>query len=419
MRVLVLGSGIIGVTTAYVLATRGYDVEVVDRRDQAATETSYANGGQLSYSHAEPWANPAVLPKVLKWMLDDTAPLVLRPRLDWRMISWGLKFLSNCNKRSAEANTVTMLRLGLYSRKMMEALSKATNISFHHQHSGILHVFTDHKEFDAAKRQAAFQEQFGCQEKTLTAEECLNLEPTLQHSNKTIIGGIHAHLDESGDMCSFTRQLANLCEKEYGVTFHYNTTIQKIQKDGDKISCIQTDKGELQADAYVMSLGSYSAMMLRQIGIKVPIYPMKGYSLTFKANHFAPNISITDQNAKIVYSRFGPECLRVAGTAEFAGYNDSINPKRIEPIVKAISTLFPKVLEEPDAITSEWACLRPSTPDGPPIIGKTPYSNLFMNTGHGTLGWTQSAGSAFLLADTLEGKQTEISLMGMDLDRYL
>lgn len=418
MKVAILGSGIIGVTTAYVLATRGYDVSIYDRKSESACETSYANGGQLSYSHAEPWANPSVLSKVVKWMFQEDAPLVMRPRADYHMMKWGLQFLRNCSQNNADANTVTMLRLGLYSRKKMDQLVQATSIKFDFCRDGILHVFTEQPAFDAAKRQAAFQETFGCKQQVLDAEECLVKEPALQGIRSKLVGGIYAHLDESGDARVFTQALAQICQNEYGVKFHYNTTVDNLVLEGKHVKALKTNIGDITADRYVVSLGSYSSAFLRKIGIHVPIYPMKGYSVTLPANLHSPKLSMTDQRTKTVYSRLGNR-LRVAGTAEFAGYNDKIRPHRVNTILNAIRALFPGAMPEDDNLIEQWACLRPSTPDGPPIIGKTPIDNLFMNTGHGTLGWTQAAGSAFLFADCLEGKETEVSLDAMTIDRYL
>jgi D-amino-acid dehydrogenase len=229
------------------------------------------------------------------------------------------------------------------------------------------------------------------------------------------VGGIFQPLDESGDALVFTQELAKLCVSEHKTVFHYNTNIESIDTEKGKVTSITTDKGKQTADVYIMSLGSYSPVHLKRIGIKAPIYPMKGYSITFPANHYSPQMSLTDTENKIVFSRLGDR-LRIAGTAEFAGYNTSVRAKRINPIVRAVKQLFPKC-EYGDPI-SEWACLRPSTPDGPPIVGKTPYSNLYMNTGHGTLGWTQAAGSASLITDIIEGRQTEISLSGLTLDRF-
>lgn len=419
MKILVLGAGIIGVTTAYVLATRGYDVEVVDRAASCAGECSFSNGGQLSYSHAEPWANPNTLFKTLRWLFNDSAPLVMRPRMDIDMLKWGIKFLGNCRNSRAAANTVTLLRLGIYSRKKMADIISATSIEFAHNSGGILHIFSKQHDFDCAKRQVEYQSKFGCNSNIITPDEAILREPALSHSKENLIGAIHAHLDETGDANIFTTKLAEICQQEYGVKFHYNTTIRSINKNKDgKISHISTSKGEMTADKYVISLGSYSPIYLRKIGISVPIYPMKGYSITIKSNEYAPQISLTDQQSKVVYSPLGKK-FRIAGTAEFAGYDDKVRKKRLTPIIETSQKIFPKIWEGDDTEISEWACLRPSTPDGPPIIGKTPYSNLFINTGHGTLGWTQAAASAFLLADALEGKETEISLNGIGLERFL
>lgn len=416
MKILVLGSGIIGVTTAYFLGAHGHEVEVIDRQPASAMETSFANGGQLSYSHAEPWANPGTLPKVAKWMFKKDAPLVLRPRADLDMITWGLKFLANCSASRAHANSVTLLRLGLYSKKKMDQLRTLTGIQFDFRADGILHVFSHEKEYAAAVRQSEFQSKFGCREDILSTAQCLNMEPALEHAARPIVGGIHAPIDESGDIHTFTKSLAALCEKEFGTVFHYNTTVEKLLCEKKKITGVTTNKGAFTADAYVMALGSYSPVLLRQAGIRVPIYPMKGYSITLPASVYSPKVSITDTELKIVYSHLGNR-LRVAGTAEFAGYNDKIVDYRVNAIKRGVQALFPKAYSE-EGLT-DWACLRPQTPDGPPIIGKTPVENLYINTGHGTLGWTQAAGSAALLADVMDQKQPDISLNGLALDRYL
>jgi D-amino-acid dehydrogenase len=415
MKVIILGSGLLGVTTAYQLAARGHVVEVLERNTQSASETSFANGGQLSYSHAEPWANPVVLPKIPKWMFSSDAPLVLRPRADWQMIKWGLAFLRNCTTRRAVINAASILRLGLYSRDEMEKICKDTGVAFDYNKGGILHIFSTQEELDMAIKQAEFQARLGCEQKIISREECLAMEPALGDTARDIVGGIHAHLDASGDACSFTRELAAFCSKYLGVTFHYENDIENIEVSGKRVTSVVTDKGEHKADAYVMAMGSYSPLLLRPIGINIPVYPMKGYSITLPANDKSPSISVTDVSAKLVYSRLGDR-LRIAGTAEFAGYTTNINKKRIVPIVRGAKELFPNAAW--DAPMEEWACLRPSTPDGPPVIGRCRYDNLFLNTGHGTLGWTQAAGSATLLADIMEQKTPGIILAGLTIDRY-
>ena len=415
MKVLVLGSGVLGVTTAYELGKRGFEVTVLDRQSESAAETSYANGGQLSYNHAEPWANPAVVPKMLKWMWRDDAPLVLRPRADWQMIKWGLQFLRNCTTERARINCVNLLRLGLYSRECMATIMKDTGIAFSYSERGILHIYDSQAEFDRAQQHNEFQAKFGGEERVIGRAECLALEPALEVSPRDIIGGIHAFADASGDAYLFCNALAKVATERYGVQFRYGVTIEEIKSEFGGIAAVRTSQGDMFADAYVMATGSYSAMHLRHIGIDIPVYPMKGYSITIEANEFCPNISLTDGTYKIVYSRLGNR-LRVAGTAEFAGYDHGINPKRIPPIVNAARALFPRADWSRDI--KAWACLRPSTPDGPPIIGKTRFPNLFLNTGHGTLGWTQAAGSAVILADIIEGKTPGIMLYGLTAERY-
>jgi D-amino-acid dehydrogenase len=415
MKIIILGSGLLGVTTAYELGKRGFDVTVIDRQNSSAAETSFANGGQLSYSHAEPWASPSLIPKLPKWLMHPDSPLVFRPRADLDMIRWGLAFLRNCTNFRADTNTVNLLRLGLYSRECLHIIKNNESIEFNHSDKGILHIYGTKAQLEHGKRQVEFQAKFGGDEKILSRDEVFALEPALAHSSQTIIGGIHAHHDESGDAHSFCTELAKISSEKYDVKFKYGVFINDLKKDGKRIVAVETDQGDMQADGFVMALGSYSTVYLKKIGIKVPIYPMKGYSITIKANEFCPNLSLTDGTHKIVYSRLGDK-LRVAGTAEFAGYDHGINEERIIPIVRAASTLLPKA--DWNQEISKWACLRPSTPDGPPIIGGTPYKNLFLNTGHGTLGWTQAAGSATLLADIMENKTPPILLHGLTLGRY-
>ena len=422
MKVCVLGAGITGVTAAYELAKRGHEVTVIDRQPEAGRECSFANGGQLSYAHAEPWANPGVFPKLFKWMFQDDAPLVLRPSTDPHMIRWGLLFLRNCLPSYARRHSEVMLRLGLYSKKKMAELIAETHVEFHHLTKGILHVYSDQKSFDHARKQADFQHTLGCEENVLTREQSFALEPTLAHTTMEVVGGIHAPIDESGDIFLFTKNLASYCRDKLGVQFRFNQAIRRIHKADGAISHIelaseQGTKGEFISgfDSYVMAMGSHSAVYLRQIGMHVPVYPMKGYSISFAASEFCPTVSVTDDAAKQVYSLLG-NTMRVAGTAEFAAYNDSVRKARIDPLVKGMQKLFPKA---PMENLTEWACLRPSTPDGPPIVGKTPLKNLFINTGHGTLGWTQSAGTARMLGDIMDGQPTEIPLSGLDIDRCL
>jgi D-amino-acid dehydrogenase len=414
MHIIILGAGITGVTAAYFLGRAGHSVEVIERQSAAALECSFANGGQLSYSHAEPWANPYVFSKLWQWLGKDDAPLVFRPSTDPHMIKWGLRFLWNCRQSATTQNSLTMLRLGMYSKECLNEIADETRIEFNHLKKGILHIYCKEAEFEHAQKQAQFQHEHGCEEHVLSWEDCLKMEPALKDTQKRIYGGIHAPMDESGDIHVFTQKLAAYCEEHFGAKFHYNMPVHKLLSERRRITGILTDSGPLKADAYVMSLGAYSAPLLRQVGISVPIYPMKGYSITWNATDDMPNVSLTDDARKIVYSRLGDK-MRCAGTAEFARYNTDVNPKRIDPIRRGISALFPSAdLSQ----MTEWACLRPSTPDGPPIVGRTQMDNLFMHTGHGTLGWTQSAGTAKTLTDIVDGKTPFLNAQSLSIYRY-
>jgi D-amino-acid dehydrogenase len=415
MKVLVLGSGLLGVVTAYELGKRGYDVTVIDRNAECARETSFANGGQLSYTHAEPWASPGVLKKLPKWLLHGDSPLVIKPRADLQMIKWIARFLRNCTTHRASFNCVNILRLGLYSKDAMAEIQNETNLAFNQYSKGILHIFSNDHELEHAKQQYEFQAKFGGESRILTRAQCLELEPNLIHTSRTIVGGLHAQQDEIGDTYMFCRALESIATERYGVKFQYGVTVKKLHASGNTLTHVTTDQGDISADGYVMALGPYSPIFLKKVDIHVPIYPMKGYSITMAANEFCPQSSITDGSLKIVYTRMGDK-LRVAGTAEFAGYNTSINPKRITPMVHATKEMFPKA--NWDQTIEEWACLRPSTPDGPPILGRTPLANLFLNTGHGTLGWTQAAGSAKIVADSMEGKPPSVLINGYTLERF-
>ncbi len=413
MKICILGAGVLGVTTAYELARHGHQVTVIDRGPEPARECSFANGGQLSYSASEPWANPRAFLKVLRWMWQDDAPLVLRPRADLAMLCWGLQFLRNCSAARAARNEEAMLRINLYSKKKFEALFADTNIDCHQLHKGILHVFSDKKEWEYYRPLAA---KGVLSEAILTRDACYALEPALAHATRDILGGIHMPLDSSGDIYLFTTRLARLIAAKYGVTFRYNTALSRIHQKKGAITHLTTGSGEIMDgfDVYVMALGAYSTPHLREVGVHVPIYPMKGYTITIPANEFSPTVSITDSARKQVYTKLGDR-VRVAGTAEFAGYNHAIRPVRIAPLLRGVQELFPKA---DLSRMEEWACLRPQTPDGPPILGATAIANLYLNTGHGTLGWTQAAGSARIVADIIMKRTVEIPLEGLTLERY-
>jgi D-amino-acid dehydrogenase len=416
MKVIILGAGVIGVTTAYFLAEQGVEVVVLDREPEPAMECSFANGGQLSYSHMEPWANPAAVKKILSWIGRKDAPLIFRMRADLRQWLWGIEFLKHCTHKQSHETTRNMLRLSLYSKDVLADLNARQSIPFYHQKNGILHIFRTQEELELELKQAEYQTTLGCEYTELDRQGCFEKEPALKQSAEPIIGGIHFPQDESGNIYLFTKKLAEICET-MGVKFYYNTTVEGLEVEGNRVTGVRYDGGgTITADKVVMALGAYSPVALKKTSVRLPIYPMKGYSVSFYVGHEPdlPRMSLTDQSKKIVYSRLG-DIIRVAGTAEFAGYDMSVRTDRVTPIKEAAQALFPQLQGISDAHITSWACLRPSTPSGAPILGATAYENLYLNTGHGTLGWTLACGSAKIVTDVIMGKKPEIDLTGLTL----
>lgn len=415
MKIVILGAGVTGVAAAYVLATRGHEVEVIDEDNGPAQQCSFANGCQLSYSYADPVASVDNLKKAMKWLFKPDAPLVFRPPLSLDFIRWTVEFLSNCTPDKERENGETMLRLGLYSRQKMKDIIRDTDIDFCYLNKGILRLFDTQKSFDAACAHADHLTQtLELKKEILNPEGVLLKEPSLKNTHRALAGGIFMPKDASGDVHIFTRELARICAEKLGVVFHYKTKLAWMTRDHGRITSVETSKGTMKADAYLVCLGSHSRPYLKPLDIYLPITPMKGYSVTVPAWKNAPLVSLGDESNKVVYSRIGDR-VRAAGTAEFAGFDYRIRRKRILPILKSLTSLFP----EADVTRIEkWACLRPQTPDSPPIIGRTKYPNLYLNTGHGMLGWTHGAGSAHLIADILEGRETEIPLTGLELSRF-
>lgn len=407
MKVAVLGAGVVGVSAAWYLALAGHEVVVIERQPAAAQETSFANGGQISVSHAEPWASPGAPLKILKWLGREDSPLLWRFRADIEQWLWGLRFLRECTKARARANIVAILRLALYSRASLQALRTDTGILYDHLERGILHVYTDEREFAHARPQAALMSEYGCERLEKSAAECLAIEPALKDCRVPIVGGTFTVKDESGDACKFTQALAELC-KARGVSFRYGEELRALATEGEKISgIILADGSTFHADAVVAALGSYTPLLLRPLGLSMPVYPAKGYSATIAldGDSVAPSVSLTDDEHRLVFSRLGNR-LRVAGTAEFAGYDTSINTLRCEALLARAFTLFPHAGRRRGV--EFWAGLRPATPSNVPLIGRSRYRNLFVNTGHGTLGWTMACGSGRLLADLVSGRTPEI-----------
>lgn len=416
MKVLVLGGGVIGVTSAWYLQRAGHEVTVVDRQAAPGLETSQANGGQVSWGAGTPWAAPGIPLKALKWMLRPHSPLVLRPRLDPALWRWLFKMLGNCTAERYAVNRERMLRLSRYSHACLAVLRQETGIRYDEHMTGILEVFRAERDLDDAMRDAALLQQWGVDCRLLDRAGCVAQEPALRSSQDKIMGGLHFPGDESGDCFQFTQALAQLAESQ-GVNFALNTRIERLEVDGDRIARVHTDKGTLNADACVLACGSYSPLLACPLGIQLPVYPVKGYSITVPLADAAaaPSGSVTDVTYKVVISRLGDK-LRGAGTAELAGYDLSLPPSRLATIRHVLADLFPGAGNLAQA--QPWCGLRPMTPDNPPILGATPYKNLFLNTGHGTLGWTMACGSGKILADLVSGRAADIDLNGLGLARF-
>jgi D-amino-acid dehydrogenase len=408
VKVLVLGAGVVGVASAWYLAQAGHEVTVLDRNAAAGMETSFANGGQISASHAEPWAKPSVVPKILRWLGREDAPLLFRPRADWAQWAWGMRFLAECAPGRFERNCRALAGLAAYSRDSLRALRESLGIAYDHLARGILHFATNAEDFQVLAQSAEAVRALGVERRVLSASECLALEPALRESRDAVAGGVYTPQDESGDARLFTEELARLAS-QCGVAFRFNSSIQGIETLGGEVTALRLKEGEAKADAYVVCLGSYSPLVLRPLGIRIPVYPLKGYSITLALGPAergaAPSVSLTDEAHKIVISRLGDR-LRAAGTAELTGYDTSINPVRCAAIAARVRELFPGL----GGITTHerWTGLRPATPNNVPIIGRTRLRNLYVNTGHGTLGWTLACGSGRALADLVSGREPEV-----------
>lgn len=416
MNVLVLGGGVIGITTAHYLNRAGHEVTVLDRHDEPARETSFANGGQVSWSAAHPWAAPGIVTTALKWLLKPHSPLVLRPRLDPALWAWLARMLGNCTPERYAINKERMLRLARYSHACLRELRTETGMRYDEQARGTLWLLRDARQIDKASRDTRLLDELGIPYRALDAAGCVRQEPALGPMAHKLAGGIHFPGDESGDCHRFTLQLAELAQTS-GVRFAGGTDIRALVADGNAIDRVVTDRGDFRADAYVLACGAWSPLLARPLGLRLPVYPVKGYSLTLPITNAdaAPLGTLTDETYKVVITRLGNR-LRAAGTAELAGYDLRLRPKRLATIAHVIRDLFP---DAGDVARAEpWTGLRPMTPDNPPLLGATPCRNLYLNTGHGTLGWTQACGSGRLIADLVSGRATEIDLDGLTLARF-
>ena len=417
MKVVVLGAGIIGTTSAYFLAKQGHEVTVIDRQDSVSMETSHANAGCLSYGFTSPWASPGLPFSVLKWVLTGRSPLIINPNMSVETIKFLYRMYKNCNSRSYEINKSRMLRVANYSQKALLEIETDFDLYYEQKKQGSLQLFWDSKEIEKTQKDIAILDKFNINSQLLSAEECVKIEPGLQYVKNKLAGGIQFMDDFTGNCYLFSTEVYKKCV-EMGVNFEFNTEIKSLQISNDKIASVSTDSGEIKADCYSVSLGSYSTKTLTKIGIEIPIYPVKGYSITLPvlSNEDAPQSTIMDEKNKIAITRLGDR-IRVAGMAHLTDFNKNLRTKSLDSLMSGLDLLFPKSYESSKE-TNFWTGFRPSTPDGTPIIGPTPFNNLFLNTGHGTLGWTMSAGSGKLLANLVSGIDPEISTEGIDMSRY-
>jgi D-amino-acid dehydrogenase len=423
MRIAILGAGVAGLTTAYYLARDGHQVTVIERLEGVALATSYANGAQLSYSYVAPLAGPGVLPKIPPWLLRPDSPLRFYPALDPHQWRWLLEFVLACNQQQSDITTRRLLELSFYSRALMHAFVKEESIEFAYAQGGKLVVFSDLGGFDSARRLLDYQRSLGCEQDALDRAQCIALEPALGDPasalSRRLVGGIHTPSEEVGDCYRFCLGLeARL--RTLGVQFELNTEIKSLATQGNKIRSVLTSKGEIAADHYVLALGALSAFLVRPLGLRLPIYPLKGYSLTLPALPTAPKISVTDFKRKVVYAPLAEvegDALRVAGMADIAGYKDTIDPVRLKQLFEESRLAFPAATDYtrgPDAL-QPWTGLRPATPKGTPLLGSTPLANLSLNCGHGALGWTLALGSARAVSDVIGGMAPKMKMQNFAL----
>ncbi len=408
MEIIVLGAGVVGVTTAFFLRERGHKVTVVERQSQVASRTSRANGGQISVSAAEPWANPGVPRQLLAWLGRADAPLRMRLRAEPAQWAWCLRFLRECSPWRAERNMRDLLGLGLYSREMLRALRKRRTLNYDEQRRGILHLYTSARALQAASQCTQRMQEFGCERRVIGVDEALSIEPALRAMRAQLVGATYTADDESGDAYAFSRALAEHCVRD-GVHFMFGQAITALRRRGDEIAHVESIAADgrferITADAYVLACGCWSAPLARSAGVTVPIHPVKGYSVTLPVAdaQAAWKVSLTDEQRKLVFSRLGGR-LRVAGTAEVGGWTRELDNNRCAAMVKRVEAMFPGAADATRA--THWTGLRPMTPGNVPLIGRSRLRNLYLNTGHGSLGWTLACGSAAALACLVDGRR--------------
>ncbi len=416
MKVAVLGSGVLGVASAWYLARAGHEVTVIDRQPGPALETSFANAGEISPGYASPWAAPGIPMKALRWLFMDHAPLILRPQPDMAMLRWLVAMLSNCKADAYKINKRRMARVAGHSRECLIALRAETGIAYEERSRGTLQLFREARQLDGMAKDVAVLQADGVPYEVLDRAGCIAAEPGLAHSAAPIAGGLRLPNDETGDCFLFTNNLADLCAQQ-GVTFLNEHAITRLVQRGGRIVSVETDHGTIRADAYLIALGSFSPRILAPLGLRLPVYPVKGYSITVPIveEALAPVSTLLDESYKVAITRLGNR-IRVGGMAEISGFNNALPPRRRATLNHVLGSLFPCAGDL--SCASFWSGLRPMTPDGTPVIGATPIPNLFLNTGHGTLGWTMACGSGQVIADLISGTEPAIDTRDLSIDRY-
>ncbi len=417
MKIAILGAGVIGVTTAHYLARQGHEVTVIDRQSGPALETSFANAGEISPGYSSPWAAPGIPAKAVKWLFMRHAPLILHPQINAPTVAWLLSLLRNCTSARYALNKARMVRLADYSQVVQTALNEELGLQYDHRTQGTLQLFRTQKQLDGIYKDTEVLREGGVPFEVLDQDGCIAAEPGLKATRDLFVGGLRLPRDETGDCFKFTVALADHAAATQGVTFQYGTTIQGLIAEGGRITGVNTDKGLVTADAYVLALGSYSPMMVKPLGMTLPVYPVKGYSITAPIINepSAPVSTIMDESYKVAITRLGDR-IRVGGMAEIAGFSDALPERRRNTLEHSVGSLFPGAGDLKAA--SYWSGLRPMTPDGTPVIGKTKIDNLFLNTGHGTLGWTMACGSARVIADLISGQTPDIETADLGIARY-
>jgi D-amino-acid dehydrogenase len=416
MKIAILGSGVIGTTAAYYLARAGHEVTVLERQPGPALETSFANAGEVSPGYSAPWAGPGVPVKAVKWLLMHHSPLVIKPMMDWAMWRWGLATLANCTEARYRINKARMVRLAEYSRDCMKQLRADTGIRYDERMQGTLQLFRTQKQLDGTAKDIEILQQYGVPYELLDRSGYLVHEPALKEVQHKFVGALRLPGDETGDCFKFTNALATMAAAQ-GVQFRFGVQIRQLAHDGSRITGVTTSSGEVRADQYLLALGSHSPAMLKPLGLRLPVYPVKGYSITVPITEpeHAPESTIMDETHKVAVTRLGDR-IRVGGTAQLSGFDMGLDDSRRRTLDFVVTDLFPR---GGDVAQAEfWCGLRPMTPDGTPVVGPTRWPNLWLATGHGTLGWTMAAGTGRLLADWMGGRDPEIDTEGLTIARY-